>query len=188
MFGCDLSLKVPLSWRGPDGTGGYNTYDAAGNLYRMTYPVETTTLRVPCDRYGDEWDFDVTVEEDCLILHWCGELNYGWASDEETLRWLAERRIPFVASCDAKYEYDATLEFYDGNAQGERVEIDSSNAGPVLTKQAWQAMRAKWAHAEVGVIAEVDAYFDQGDLSKCDISHLPAEPPPLDEEETDDMA
>lgn len=71
-------------------------------------------------------------EEDGGPDFWQGELNYGGS---EYLRQLSEAGVPFIGSCDAKYEYPGMMFFGDGRGGYEELE-STDGANPVITLDA----------------------------------------------------
>lgn len=187
MMGADLRFKVPLSWEGEVQLERWFTGDEQHVI---------RTIRMP----NFEWleQIDVSQPEGATYLEcsWAGELNYGWydSDGECLLEWLRNHRVPYLASCDAKYEFDGSVDFYNGNAEGDVISRTSSNAGVTLDEAEWKGLLADagktGSHCEQCIVDanrwlvdKVDEHFAAIDLDACDISHLPAEPPPAEEDE-----
>jgi hypothetical protein len=120
-------------------------------------------------------------------------INYGWLSgndDAEILDWLREHQIPFIASTDAKYEFDGDTEYFNGFSS---VESTSGNEGAFMTQRVWdsfvEAAPKTGAGADVNrwLVNAVDSWFKarDPDIGNYDISHLPAEPPKEEDEDAD---
>lgn len=196
MMSCDLKFKVPLSWEGPvevrrhiSGWGGPSGHQPVyGGVEYIQRTVRLPAFEWISDESGYGFDVDQPLGWEALEIRWQGELNYGWydSDGEALLGWLRTNRVPFVACCDGKYEFDGDTEVFDGT---ESVSATSGNSGAFMTECDWQSLVAEAAatdsHADVNrwLVGAVDEWFKRrsGALADMDISHLPPDPP-TDEE------
>lgn len=182
MMGADLSFKVPLSWEGEVRVETFNW--GAHEQYVVR------TVRMPQFEWFEA--MEVTQPEGATYLEcsWSGELNYGWydSDGECLLEWLRNHRVPYLASCDAKYEFDGSVDFYNGNPEGDVISRTSSNAGVTLDAAEWRELvdaSGKDPNVDPNrwLVGKVDEHFAAIDLDGCDISHLPEDPPEEDDED-----
>lgn len=191
MMGADLVFKVPASWRGPDEHARHiSGWNGSIPIYGgEEYTIPTLGFKI---NGFDDWDFQIDVVDDHLQVRWSGEINYGWTGGDDEgalLDWLREHQVPFIASTDAKYEFDGDTEYFNGFAS---VGATSGNEGAFLTRNDWNhyvgvAQETTPVNADVNrwIVNAVDSWFKarDPDIGNYDISHLPAEPPKEEDEE-----
>ena len=104
------------------------------------------------------------------VFQVAGEGNYGLADSrfEECLDQLRAHRVPFIASCDTKYEWIGEMIVFDGTNEFGGTWTN----GPLLSQTEYALIEQgthPWAHT-------VGEYFDRltVDVGHIEISHLPS--------------
>lgn len=133
--------------------------------------------------YLNETDYDVVLEGTTYTWSFAGDGNYGLSADAiaEALQWFVENGVPYYATSDPKYEFEGETDMFDGKEFYERT--SATEGCIVLSEHTFRKIVAEWAHAPVGALEAITAYFTLPDFSKVSTAHLPAQCPGQDEEE-----
>lgn len=162
---CDVSIRFPDSWNSEQ------CQVVVGAATRPSNPLVAGLTEALINGYVEAGDED----EDVVNVH--GEGNYGLYDADVAiwLDWMREHKVPFVASSDAKYEFEGETVVFDGtNEYSGTSGVDQA----LLSKQEYDSIKAGRSE-----FATVEAFFTvlNTSVSAFSIEHLPAGFPGDDE-------
>lgn len=160
---CDFYVKLPSSWGAiSNDRGVFCVEDAWPQIVK----------NVAWALINGDTDADVR-NDGSTIWHVNGEGNYGLYDDDfqEARGRCQQHRIPYLATDDSKYEFDGSIEIYDGQ---EVRRGSHGNSGTTINYSDFVRFLK-----EPDPLAAIRQHFEglTLDLETVDISHLPAAEP-----------
>jgi len=162
---CSVSVKIPTTWE-----DGHDTPPFLQDLSEALINGDSADRIQWSEPTGTPGEYVTHVQPGCWQV--TGEGNYGLADEDvqTVLEWCHEHRVPYIATSDAKYEFDGEWYLFDGFTH---YDAPRAEGGCYMTRQIWESVTT----GQSVIYPTVEAFWKitGTDINDVSIDHLGAE-------------